>query len=46
LEGKIPPFGLPVGWEGRDFLGNEQSTVGGKAFQDDVFEGELVIFSA
>jgi hypothetical protein len=46
LEGKIPPFGLPVGWEGRDLLGDEQSTVGGKTLQNDIFKGELVIFSA
>jgi len=37
---------LPVGWEGGNFFGDEQATVGGETLQDDIFEGELVIFSA
>jgi len=46
LEGEVPPFGLPVGWERGNFFRDEEATVGGEAFQDDIFEGELVNFSA
>jgi hypothetical protein len=46
LEGEVPPFGLPVGWEGGNFFGNEEATVGGETLQNDIFEGKLVIFSA
>lgn len=46
LEGEVPPFGLPVGWEGGNFFGNEEATVSGETLQDDIFEGKLVIFSA
>ena len=46
LEGEVPPFGLPVGWEGGNFFGNEEATIGGETLQDDIFEGKLVIFSA
>lgn len=46
LEGEVPPFGLPVGWEGGNFFGNEEATVGGETLQDDILEGKLVIFSA
>lgn len=46
LEGEVLPFGLPVGWEGGDFFGNEEATVGGETLQNDIFEGKLVIFSA
>ena len=45
LEGKVPPFGLPVGWERGDFFGDEEATVGSEALQDDIFEGKLVISS-
>ena len=46
LEGEVPPFGLPVGWEGGNFFRNEEATVGGETLQDDILEGKLVIFSA
>ena len=46
MEGEVPPFGLPVGWERGNFFRDEEATVGGEAFQDDIFEGELVNFSA
>lgn len=46
LEGEVPPFGLPVGGKGRNFFGDEETTIGGETLQDDIFEGKLVIFSA
>lgn len=46
LEGKlfetqIPPFGFPVGREGRDVLRDEEATVRGQSFENDIFERKL-----
>ena len=46
LEGKVAPFGLPVGWEGWDFLRDKQAAVFGETLQDDILEGKLSGFSA
>ena len=46
LEGEIAPFGLPVGWQGRDLFWDEQAAVVGKTLQNDILEGKLGGFSA
>ena len=43
LEAEIAPFRLPAGGEGRDLLGDEETTIGGEALQDDLLEGKLLL---
>lgn len=35
------PFGSPVGGKGGDFLGDEETAIGGEAFEHNFFEREL-----
>jgi hypothetical protein len=42
----VAPFAQEVGREGWDVFGDEEATIAGKAFQDDLFEGKLICFSA
>lgn len=46
LEGVVAPFGEEVGWERRDVFGDEKAAIVREAFQDDLFEGKLLCFSA
>lgn len=41
LKREMLPVGGPVAGEGRYFLGDEESAIGGKTFQHDILEGEL-----
>lgn len=46
LKGVVPPFAQEVGGKFGNLLGNEKSAIVGQTFEDYLFEGELVCFSA
>lgn len=41
FEGEVGPGGFPVGGEGWDRFGDEETAVRSEAFEDDFLEGEL-----
>lgn len=43
LEAQVAPFRLPTGGEGRDFLGDEETTIGSETLENDLLEGKLLL---
>lgn len=43
LEGQVLPLGRPILGKGRDFLGDEETAIGGKTLEYDFLERKLVL---